>query len=79
MVHENKLKEILERVLKINKENLNDESSPDNIASWDSFNGLMLISEIEKTFNVKFTMQEVMMIKNVADIKYILTKHEVDL
>ena len=41
------LKELLADVLGVDKEEINDESSPDSISSWDSFNGLMLVSELE--------------------------------
>ncbi|MCK4521209.1 MAG: acyl carrier protein [Nanoarchaeota archaeon] len=71
------LKELVSNILGIDKEEINDNSSPDNINSWDSFNTLMLVSEIEKNFNVKFNMDEVMSIKNINDIKKLLGKHGV--
>ena len=71
------LKQLVGRVLGVDANDLNDESSPDNISSWDSFNGLMLVSELEKNFKVKFTMGEVITIKNFGDIKKALKKHNV--
>ena len=71
------LKELLAKVFDVNKEDINDESSPENIDSWDSFNGLMLVSELEDNFNVKFTIEEVLAVKKVADIKNALRKHKV--
>ncbi len=71
------LKELVARVLDINKENLEDTSSPENISSWDSFNGLMLVSELENNFSVKFTMDEVLAVKNYGDIKDALRRHDV--
>ena len=68
------LKELVARVLQIDKKELNDNSSPDNIPSWDSFNGLMLVSEIEKNFNVKFSLEEVINTKKFIDIKKSLKK-----
>jgi len=70
-----RLKELVARVLAIEEEELNDNSSPDNISSWDSFNGLMLVSELEKNFDVKFTMDEVISITKFNDIKECLKKH----
>lgn len=69
------LKELIAKVLDINEEELNDNSSPENISSWDSFKGLMLVSELEKNFNVKFTMNEVISIKNFGDIKKLIKKY----
>ena len=74
-----RLKAILSKVLGIGAASINDKTSPDNVESWDSFNGLMLVSELEKEFNVKFTMEEVMSVKNVKDIKESLKKHGIKL
>jgi len=71
------LKELVAIVLGVNKEEINDNSSPESISSWDSFNSLMLISELEKNFNVKFTMDEVTSVTKVADIRNCLKKHGV--
>lgn len=72
---EKKLLEILSNVLKISPPEITDDSSPDNIPTWDSFNGLMLVTELEKEFKVKFTLEEIMAVRKVADIKASLRKH----
>ncbi len=69
------LKELVAKVLDINKELLNDESSPENIPSWDSFNGLMMVSELEDNFKVKFTLKEIVDVKKFKDIKEALKRH----
>ncbi len=74
-----RLKEVLSRTLQIEKDKISDETSPDNVETWDSFNGLMLVSELEKVFNVKFSMEEVTSTRNVKDIKESLRKHGVEL
>lgn len=71
------LKELVARVLGVEKEIIDDDSSPENIGSWDSFNALMMVSELEKNFNVRFSMEEVMSVKNFKDIKDTLKKHGV--
>ena len=76
---ENKLKNILSTVLKVDASTITDESSPDNISTWDSFNGLMLVTELEKGYDVKFTMEEIMLVKNVKDIKESLRVHGVNI
>lgn len=70
-----KLKSILVKVFSIKEEEVNDQTSPDNVSNWDSFNGLMLVSELESNFKIKFTMDEITTIKCVGDIKLALKKH----
>ncbi len=74
-----RLKQILSNVLQIDEDQITDETSPDNVENWDSFNGLMLVSELENKFKVHFTMDEVTAVKCVRDIKEALKKHGVEL
>ena len=48
---------------------INDESSPESIESWDSFNSYVLLDELETEFKTEFSIDEVVETKNVADIK----------
>ena len=68
------LKKIIAGILKVDASEINDNSSPDNLESWDSFNGLMMISEIEREFNITFTTKEVMSIKNFGDIEKLVNQ-----
>ena len=72
-----RLKAILSKVLGIEEDKITDDTSPDNVEAWDSFNGLMIVSELESNFNVKFTMDEVTAVKCVKDIKDALKRHGV--
>lgn len=74
-----RLKRILSKVLRIPENQINNETSPDNTETWDSFNGLMIVSELENEFNMKFTMNEVMSVKCVQDIKEVLKNHGITL
>lgn len=64
--------------MNLEEDKITDDTSPDNVEIWDSFNGLVLISELENEFNVKFTMDQVTKIKNVKDIKLLLKEHGID-
>lgn len=75
----NRLASILSSVLQIDPANIDDETSPENVPSWDSFAGLMLVSELESAFQVSFTMDEVHTVKCVGDIKKALERHGVRL
>jgi len=74
-----KLLEILASVLDIAIGTINDETSPENTETWDSYNGLMMISELENTFNVHFTMDEAIEVTCVRDIKKALKRHGVSI
>ncbi len=54
---------------------ITDQSGPDNIESWDSFNALVLIDELEAEYNTQFTLEEVVDVMNIADIKKVLKNH----
>tara|TARA_Y100000310_G_scaffold275111_1_gene291516 strand:- start:343 stop:582 length:240 start_codon:yes stop_codon:yes gene_type:complete len=72
-----KLHTLLAEILEIEPEKINDETSPENTPFWDSFNGLMIAAELEKSSGVQFTMEDVLSVKKVADIKKILNKYNV--
>ena len=75
----NDLYKIIAKVFSISESDVSDESGPETTESWDSFNGLVLVDELENHFNVKFTISEIIDVKNVADIKRHLKNHKVDL
>ena len=70
---------IVSKVFSIPESEINDESGPENIESWDSFNGLILVDELENHFNIKFSISEITDVKTVGDIKRHLKTHNVDL
>ncbi len=72
-----KLNQILAQVLGIDENSITEKTSPETVESWDSFNGLMIVSELEQNFKVKFSMEEVLLVKNVGDIRKTLQKHQV--
>ena len=75
----NKLYSIISKVMDVPESEINDQSSPENIESWDSLSLYMLIDDIETEFNVKFILEEILETKNVGDFKKQLRKHGVDI
>ena len=75
----NDLYKIIAKVFSISESEISDESGPENIESWESFNGLVLVDELEDHYNIKFTISEIVDVKNVADIKRHLKNHNVDI
>lgn len=74
-----KLYGIIARVFSVPISEVNDNSGPESIERWDSFNALVLVDELESTFNIKFTVDEITDVSNVADIKRHLKNHGVTL
>ena len=69
-----KVFEIVADVLNAKLEVLSDDTTQADIETWDSLNSLLLVNEIEKDFDVKFTIDEVIKIEKISDIKKILIK-----
>ena len=74
-----RLKAILSKILHIKADSSIDKASSSNVESWDSFNALVIVSELEKEFKIKFTMNEVTSMKSVKEIKECLKKHGIAL
>jgi len=74
-----KLYKIISKVMRVPISEISDQSGPENIDSWDSFNGLVLVDELESEFNIKFTINEVADVNNVEDIKKHLKNHGINL
>ena len=70
-----KLISVLSKVLNLNSTDISNSISPENTSSWDSFNALVMVTELESTFNVSFTMEEVYAVRCVGDIRATLMKH----
>jgi acyl carrier protein len=69
-----KLKDILTKVLLIDKNAVSDDMSRKSLEEWDSMAHLMLVSEIESAFEVAMSDDDIMEVQTVADIKNILKK-----
>jgi len=67
------LKKIVAKVLSIDEIEVNNSLTMGNAEQWDSFNHLLLISEIEKEIGIKFSIQEVEKIKSFKDLKEIVS------
>ncbi len=74
-----KLNTIVARVFAIPESAVTDTASPQTVSSWDSYNALMLVSQIETGFAVTFSMDEVMEVKNIGDMKERLRCHGIEL
>ena len=74
-----KLYEIVSKVFNVDNSKINDETSPENLEEWDSFNFYVLLDEIENEFDMKFDVDESLDIKKIGDIKKIFTEHGINI
>lgn len=64
--------QIVNEILKIPEKDIRDDLTSKSIPEWDSMNYLMFIAELEKQFNVSFSMDEVMGAESLGAIKNML-------
>jgi acyl carrier protein len=76
-VNENKLKQVLADVFKIDIQSINDDTSVDNVEKWDSLNHLNLVLALEEAFDISFTEEQTIEILNYPLIKMVLQEHGV--
>ena len=74
-----RLRKVLCEVLKIKEDEITDALTPNDVKTWDSINALILVAALESTFNVRFTLVEVMEVKCIGDITKLLRQHNVEL
>lgn len=62
----NKLTKIFQSTFNEYSLNLTDDLTANDVDGWDSLTHMILISEIEKDFNIKFKLKELNKMKNVG-------------
>ena len=69
---ENRIKNVMAAVFEISVDEITDESSPDNVKSWDSLKHMNLILALEEEFAVTFTDDEIVEMLNYTIIYNII-------
>lgn len=67
-----KFNEIVSKIFNLKTENIKDKMSSKDIPDWDSMNYLLFIANLEKEFNVSFTMDEVLNAKSLGEIRTLI-------
>ena len=68
-----RLKKTFAQVLNIGIESINNDSSPDDINSWDSINHMNLILAVEQEFNVQFDEEDIAILLSYEIIRETIT------
>ena len=65
---EEKVKEIIARVLQVPVEQIENDTEIGELDEWDSLRNLTIFVELQKEFDIKITQDMLMDLENVADI-----------
>ena len=67
-----RLTEIFRRVFNNDTLIITDELTADDVERWDSLSHMLLISEVEDAFSIKFKLKELNKMRNVGDMMNII-------
>lgn len=70
----NRLYQVFSDVLGVSVQEINEDSSPDTIASWDSMTHINLVLALEAEFHVSLSPEDAMEILSVKLARIILTE-----
>ena len=63
-----KMTKIFRNVFNDNTINLNSSTTAKDIGSWDSLSHMLMITEVENAFSIKFKLREINKLKNVGSL-----------
>lgn len=65
---EDKIKEILATILEIDQADVNNDTNPDTVSSWDSLRHMKLVFAIEDEYDVQFSDDQIIQLTDVGKI-----------
>ncbi len=68
-----KVKDAFVSVLEHENFQLTDETTADDVDGWESITHMMIITEVEKAFHIKFKLMDLMNMNNVGDLVNAIT------
>ena len=77
-INEDKLKQVLADVFGVDLRTINDTTSVDTVAEWDSLRHLNLVLALEQQFNIVLSGEQTVQILSYPLIKIVLEEHGVD-
>ncbi len=69
---DNHTKNVMSAVFEIPIDEIDDDSSPDNVGSWDSLKHMNLVVALEEEFDIEFIDDEIVEMMNLSQIKIII-------
>ncbi len=65
---EEKIKEILATILEIDQSDVNNDTNPDTVSSWDSLRHMKLVFAIEDEYDVQFSDDQIIQLTDFEKI-----------
>jgi acyl carrier protein len=62
------IKKSFVKILEHDNFNLTESTTANDVDGWESVTHLLIINDIEKTFNIKFKLMDLMGMENVGDL-----------
>ncbi|GAA4898834.1 acyl carrier protein [Flaviramulus aquimarinus] len=62
------------KILEHDNFELNETTTAKDVDGWESITHLLIINEVEKSFNIKFKLMDLMSMENVGDLMAIIEK-----
>ncbi len=72
-----RLIKIFAEELDVDAAELNDDSSPDNVATWDSLAAMRLVAAIESEFDIRLSTKEIMKMRSIGIARSVLREKSV--
>ena len=69
---DDRIKNVMSAVFEISVDEIDENSSPDNIESWDSLNHMKIVVSLEEEFNIQFTDADIIELINMKLIRAVL-------
>lgn len=72
----NKVTKSFSTVLEHNNFTLTESTTAEDVDGWESITHMMIINDIEKSFNIKFKLMDLMNMDSVGDLVKAITKEQ---
>ena len=69
---DNHIKNVMSAVFEIPIEEITEDTSPDNVGSWDSLKHMNLVVALEEEYDIEFIEEEIVEMMNLSQIKSIV-------
>jgi len=69
---DNHIKNVMSAVFEIPIEEINEDTSPDNVGSWDSLKHMNLVVALEEEYDIEFIEEEIVEMMSLSQIKSIV-------
>ena len=69
---------IIAKVIELDVNKINEETAIGDFPNWDSMGQLLIITSLEKEFDIKFDAEVVMELEDVGDMIDAVEEHKID-